>query len=395
MVAMAAAVDSGHRPHLDAKDLTSAVAALDKFLEPYRPLMRRAEQREHLGIMIGGLLSDLERKSIEPIATRNEMSRRALQRFMGEGSWSDARVREKLQCDVASELGDPSAVFIVDSSGFQKYGPGSVGVARQWCGRLGKIENCQLGYFLVYSAPKGDALVAAQLYLPEAWANDADRRAITHVPADRVFLKGWEIADELIADSATRLPHAWIVGDDEFGRPSEFRDRLADRGQAFLLEVPSNTRVRRPPNWPGCDSKWKPVCKRARTHAPERWKRVRLRDGERGPIEVEAFATRVHTARRGKPERLETLLVMRKLDRSRTWYFLAQGNAPLDVGLLVGVAAHRHHIEQVFGAAKGEVGLDHYELRSWVGWHHHMTLSMLALWFLVQQRRRLGKKLLN
>jgi SRSO17 transposase len=395
MNAMTATGEASFARAIDEKDLVSVVSSLDGFLEPYRPLMARAEQREHLGILVGGLLSDLERKSVEPIASRYQLPRRPLQRFVGEGAWIDDRIRERIQDEVAAELGDDQAVFVLDSSGFHKQGPDSVGVDRQWCGRLGKIDNCQLGYFLVYSAPKGAALVAAQLYLPKDWADDAERRAATYVPEGRRFLKGWEIADELVLNAEKRLPHAWVVGDDEFGRPSEFRDRLGDRGQSYLLEVPSNTRVRRPPHWPGRMSKWGTVRKRVKCQPPHKWKRVRLRDGEKGPIEVDVFTTRVETARKGQPPRLETLFIMRNPDRTRTWYFLANGDAPLDADLLAHVASHRHHIEQVFEAAKGEVGLDHYEVRSWVGWHHHMTLSMLAHWFLVTQRRRLGKKILN
>ena len=296
---------------------------------------------------------------------------------------------------MAEELGEAGGALIVDNSGFHKQGVESVGVERQWCGRLGKVDNCQLGYFLVYSTPKGATLVDAQLYLPKSWAEDAERRAATYVPQERRFLKGWEVADELLAAAAPHLPHAWILGDDEFGRPSEFRDRLADRGERYLLDVPSNLRVRKPPHWPGRSVKWQSLTKRARTHAPGKWRRVRLRDGEQGPIDVEAFVTRVETARKGAAPRLETLLVMRNLAHTQTWYLLGNGDAPLDVEVLVSAASHRHHVEQAFGAAKGEVGLDHYEVRSWVGWHHHMTLSMLALWHLVRERRRLGKKLLN
>jgi len=394
MVAMTAAVEGPKR--IEGRDLTSLVASLDLFLRPFRALMSRAEQREHLGVLVGGLLSDLERKSVEPIATRYGLPRRPLQRFVGDGCWDDRCVREAIRTQVSDEIGDPDGVLIVDNSGFHKQGIESVGVERQWCGRLGKIDNCQVGYFLVYATPKGDALVDAQLYLPKSWAEDPERRETTAVPPERKFLKGWELADELIVAASSHLPHSWILGDDEFGRPSEFRDRLADRGERYLLDVPSNLRVRKPPNWPGRSVKWKSLTKRSKTQPKGKWKRVRLRDGEKGPIDVEAFATRVETARKKAEPRLETLLVMRNLAHTQTWYLLANGDAPLDVEVLVRAASHRHHVEQVFGLAKGEVGLDHYEVRSWVGWHHHMTLSMLALWYLVRERRRLGKKkLLN
>jgi SRSO17 transposase len=394
MVAMKAAAVQG--PALmEGRDLTSLVSSLDRFLDPYRALMARGEQRKHLGVLVSGLLSDLERKSVEPIAVRSGLPRRPLQRFVGAGRWDDRLVREMIRTEAADEIGDPGGALVVDNSGFHKQGNESVGVERQWCGRLGKVDNCQVGYFLVYSTPKGDALVDAQLYLPKSWADDAARRELTAVPRERRFLKGWELADELIAAASPHLPHAWILGDDEFGRPSAFRDRLAARGERYLLDVPSNLRVRKPAHWPGRSARWKTLTQRRRTQPPGKWKRVRLRDGEKGPIDVEAFVTRVETTRKGAPPRIETLLVMRNLNHTQTWYLLANGDAPLDVEVLVSAASQRHHVEQIFGAGKGEVGLDHYEVRSWVGWHHHMTLSMLALWYLVRQRRRLGKKLRN
>ena len=395
MVAMAAALDFDDPDGIQVGDIKGLVPSLEQFLVPYRRLMLRAEQRGHLGVFVGGLLSDLERKSVEPIATRFGLPRRPLQTFVGAGRWEDERVREEIRTQVAREIGDPGGVLVVDNSGFHKQGTDSVGVERQWCGRLGKVDNCQIGYYLGYSTIRGDALVDAQLYLPKSWAGDSDRRASVGVPEERVFRKGWELADELLLKAAPDLPHAWIVGDDEFGRPSEFRDRLADRSERYLLDVPSTVRVRKPPHWPGSAATWKTVSKRARKHAPNKWKRILLRDGEKGPIYVEAFATRVETSRPGGCPRLETLLVMRNLTHTQTWYLLANGDAPLDIEILVKAASHRHHVEQLFGAAKGEVGLDHYEVRSWVGWHHHMTLSMLALWYLVCERRRLGKKLLN
>lgn len=191
------------------------------------------------------------------------------------------------------------------------------------------------------------------------------------------------------------MPHTWIVGDDEFGRPSEFRDRLADRGARYLLEIPSNTLVRRPPSWPGRKAKWCTVSKRRARRSAEKWQRITVRDGEKGPIEVLAFCTRVLTKRPKAPAREETLLVMRTVDDTQTWYFLAPKGTKLDTVALVRVAAQRHHVEQLFAIAKGEVGMDHYEVRSWVGWHHHMTLSILAVWFLVLERLRLEKKLLR
>jgi SRSO17 transposase len=340
-----------------------------------------------------GLVSGLERKSIEPIAYAHDVPRRGLQRFVGAGSWSDTAIRTEMRRHIVDEIGTEEATFVIDGSCFPKKGNDSVGVARQWCGRLGKVDNCQVGVFLGYSTPSGCTLVDAELFLPDAWAEDQDRRAQTHVPAEVTARSSWEIADELLVRHSAEMPHGWIVGDDEFGRPSKFRDRLAARGEKYLLEVPQNTSVRRPPDWPGRKAKWCTVAERNKHVPSQAWKRVTVRNGERGPIEVLAYSTRVETRRRSGGAREEVLLIMRSLDGAQLWYFLACKEAPVDETLLVRVAAHRHRIEEVFATAKGDAGLDHYEVRSWVGWHHHMTLSMLAVWFLILEHRRLEKKL--
>jgi SRSO17 transposase len=340
-------------------------------------------------------VSGIERKSVEPIATAHGLYRGPLQHFVGAGKWSDGQVRGEMRDHVVEQIADPEGVFILDGSGIHKQGPESVGVARQYCGRLGKVDNCQIGIYLAYSTPRGFTLLEADLYLPQDWADDFARREKTYVPKDVQFRTNWQIADDLVERLSPHVPHAWIVGDDEYGRPSEFRDRLADRGERYLLEVPCNTLVRRPTHWPGRCRKWGSVRKRKDRHPTDKWKRMTIRDGEKGPIEVLAFSTRVETKRKGAPAREETLLVMQTLTGSQTWYFLAPKDAPLDTRELVRVAAHRHHIEQAFEFAKGECGLADYEVRSWVGWQHHMTLSMLALWFLTLERRRLGKKHLH
>ena len=374
-------------------EIAECLGSLTAFAVRYRPLLARSEQEQHLHVYLEGLVSGLERKSIEPIATAHGLYRRSLQRFVGAGRWSDLDLRAEMLRHIVDEIGNSDGVLVIDGSAFVKKGEESVGVARQWCGRLGKIDNCQVGVFVAYSTPRGFTLLDTELYLPKDWAGDRARRKRAHVPKEVKFQTSWELADVLLQRIGPHVPHTWVIGDDEFGRPSELRDRLADRQARYLLEVPSNTRVRRPPSWSGRKAKWCTVAARKARRSPAKWTRLFLRDGDKGPIEVLAFCTRVETKRPSGPAREEVLLVMRALSGSQTWYFLAPKGTKLDTKALVRVVAHRHRIEQAFEAAKGEVGLDHYEVRSWVGWHHHMSLSMLALWFLVLERRRLGKKL--
>ena len=380
---------------ISSADVATCLKSLAKFLEPYQEQLQRIEQKGHLQVYVEGLVSGLQRKSIEPIATAHGLYRRPLQHFIGAGKWSDKAVRDQMRSHIVAELGDPAGVLIMDGSAVPKKGNESVGVARQYCGRLGKVDNCQVGLYLAYSTPRGFTLLEGDLYLPEEWLNEQERRDKAHIPAEVEFQTGWPLADAQLQRIGPQVPHAWVVGDDEFGRPSQFRDRLADRGERYLLEVPHNTSVRRPSHWPGCAQKWKSVRHRRDQHPAPKWRRLTLREGDKGPIEVRAFCTRVETRRQRAEVRLETLLVMQALRGRQTWYFLAPADVPLDVAELVRVAAHRHHIEQAFEFAKGECGLADYEVRSYVGWHHHMTLSMLALWFLTWERRRLGKKLLH
>jgi len=296
---------------LRTADVAECLESLARFAERYKPRLARLDQGDHLDVYLEGLVSGLERKSIEPIATAHGLYRRPLQHFIGAGKWSDVEMREEMQRHIVEEIGDAEAVLVLDGSSVPKKGEESVGVARQWCGRLGKIDNCQLGVYLAYSAPRGMTLLDADLYLPKDWARDGARREKAYVPPEVKFRKNWQLADALLQRIGPNVPHAWVVGDEDFGRPSAFRDRLADRNERYLLEIPSNTLVRRPPSWPGRKAKWCTVARRQAHHPLDTWTRIKIRDGEKGPIEVDAFCTRVETKRNGKPAREETLLIMR------------------------------------------------------------------------------------
>ena len=164
--------------------------------------------------------------------------------FVGQGAWSDDAVMAEVRRDVARQMGDPNGVIVIDPSSFPQKGDDSCGVTRQWCGRLGKVENCQLGVFLAYVSPKGHAPLDRQLYLPEDWANDSAQREACHVPDEVSFQKTWQIAAEMLARCGAVVPHGWVVGDDELGRASEFRALLRQRKERYVLDVPCNTLVR-------------------------------------------------------------------------------------------------------------------------------------------------------
>jgi SRSO17 transposase len=386
---------------VSAEDVRGCRAHLSRFLSRYLPLFYRSEHRGHAAAFVRGLLSGLERKSVEPIAGAAGIPRKDLQYFVGCGAWDDEAVMAELRRHVAAELADDDGVLVLDPTGFPKKGDHSCGVARQWCGRLGKKDNCQLGVLLAYTSAKGHAPLDRRLYLPREWADDPVRRERCHVPPEVTYRKTWEIGHDLLRRSGSAVPHAWVVGDDEFGRASQFRAALRADCERYLLDVPCNTTIRdldarRPPRKKGRRSPKRQVPfirvdAWARRLPAERWTRLTVRAGEKGPLEVEAVAARVRAmlGRRIGPE--ERLLVIRTTDPEPEWTY-SLGNASPDVPLteLVRARSSRHRIEEVIEQGKGEVGLDHYEVRSWVGWHHHITLALLALWFLVLERRRMG-----
>lgn len=370
---------------------------LERFLHRYLPLFYREEQRELAQVVLQGKLSKLERKTAEPIAYLADRPRKPVQHFVGAGCWDDEAVLAELRRHVAAELADPDAVLVVDPSGFPKKGAASCGVDRQWCGRLGKVENCQVGVFLAYVAAGNPVLVHRQLYLPRAWAADRKRRRRTHVPKAVVFQESWRIGLDLIDRSGPALPFAWVAGDDELGRVVAFREGLRRRRLRYVLDVPATTLIRDLDEAPAAGRRrppWRRVGDWAQAQPASRWRRLTVGDGSKGPRVVRALEAWVQRKDEGGgPGARERLVVIRTVDReSQAWYTLSNAPAAVPLERVVGVHGQRHGIEQALQASKGEVGLAHYEVRSWVGWHHHMTLSLLALWFLVVERRRLGEK---
>ncbi len=385
---------------VSADSVSDCTDRLTDFLQRYLPKFYRSEQRQNATTVIRGLLSGLERKTCEPIAIEAGLARKPIQFFVGSGKWDDEAVMAELRTHVREELAEPDGVVVVDPSGFPKKGTESCGVDRQWCGRMGKVDNCQIGVFLAYAAQAGYAPLDRRLYLPEDWADDEARRDKCHVPREVRFQETWRIALDLLDRSLPGLPHGWIVGDDELGRASQFRAALRRRTERYVLDVPCNTTVRdleqrRPPRKKaGVGRKREVPFRRADAWAasqPEpRWERITVRDGEKGPLVVDAMSVRVRTKqeRRVGPE--ERLVVIRPVGESRIDYALSNAGPEVPLAEVVRAQRQRHRIEEVFEAGDGEAGLDHYEVRGWVGWHHHMTLSLVALWFLCLERRRVG-----
>lgn len=388
---------------VSADDVRGCRDHLTRFLKRSLPLFYRAEQRGHAAAFVPGLLSGLERKSVAPIAAQAGVPRKDLQDFVGCGGWDDDQVLAEVRRHVREELADQDGVIGLDPSAFAKRGDHSCGVTRPWCGRRGTTEDGQIGVFLADTSAKGHAPLDRRLYLPQDWVDDPVRRQEGHVPEDVTYRTTWEIAHDLLRRSGPDVPHKWVVGDDEFGRASEFRAALRGDGERYVRDVPCHTHVRdldgrRPPRQKAHQgAKRKVPFVRVDTWARElpadRGTRLTIRDGAQGPLEVEAVSARVcaRLSRRIGPE--ERLLVIRTLDPQPDWTS-CMSHAPWHETLAewVRVRSCRHRVEEVFEPAKGEVGLAHYEVRSWRGWPHHVTLALLAWWFLVLERMRMGGK---
>jgi SRSO17 transposase len=380
---------------------------LVEFMEPFVTSFCRSEQREHARTFVQGLLSNLERKNVESIAYRFGQERMPLQWFVGYSEWDDQPLRQELVRQVGTQLGDPEGVLVFDPSAFSKSGKESVGVARQWCGRLGKIENCQVGIYLGYVSRHEHALVDRRLYLPKEWTQDKARCRKAGVPKDRLRHRTrHQLCLEMLAQHGEKLPHAWIAGDDEMGRPYHFRRDLQALSERYLLAVPSNTLIRdqeaaepvysghgRPPQRP-----WQRVDKWVTALPATAWTRIEVRDGEKGPLTVEVVKRRVvGRAPKGQVGHAEVLVVIRYRDRDqqqvvKTDYYLSNAPAPTPLIEFARVAKAEHRIEECLQRSKSEAGLADYEVRHWNGWHHHQTLALLATWFLVTETQR-GKKL--
>jgi SRSO17 transposase len=363
------------------------------FLERFLPHFYRKEQREAATVIIQGKLSNLQRKTCEPIAIEAGLERKPLQKLVGAGKWDDDAVRGELWRHVGAELGDPEAVLIIDPSGFPKKGTESCGVGRQWCGCLGKVENCQVGVFVSYASCHGHTLVDGRLYLPEDWATDNERRDKCHVPKTVIFQEKWRIGLDLLDRVRGQLPHRWVVGDDELGRVTELRAQLRKWDESYVLDVPCNTLVREVEAGPerGPFERFEVWAAR---QPKQRWKTWTIRDGEKEPIRVEVLKRRLQTKdEAGRVGPTETGLVIRTLgDDAQTSYALSNAAREVPPVELIRPKLERHRIEEDLKAGKQEVGLSHYEVRSWTGWHHHVTLSLLALWFVVSESLRLKKK---
>ena len=396
---------------MDAASFERVHDSFQKFHAFFVVSFGRKQWREHSRNYLQALLVQAqERRNAENLSESVGVSARAMQRFLTEARWSDDTVIGRLQEYLAPRLGHPEAVWVLDGSDFPKQGRKSAGVARQYCGRLGKVANCQAGMFLAYVSPLGRALVDKGLYLPKSWTSDPERCAAAGVPEER---RSYQSKTELalaMLERALELGHlraGWVAADDAFGMSPSFRDSLAALGMRYVLDVPGGTPVwPLEPAWtngeyPGSGRPRKPRLREGQRRTMEQrsaelpegaWREIKVAEGSQGPRSYRFSAQRVRATRKGKPGEEIWAVYRRNLDGSEPRYYLsnAPGDTPLE--MLAYVGGSRWHIETEFETEKGDVGLDEYETRSWAGWHHHIALCLLAGAFLLDLQQHWGEK---
>jgi SRSO17 transposase len=350
------------------------------------PVVRRRELRESIGHYLDGLLSGLERKTGWLLAERaGEARPHRLQAVLGRGRWDAEAARDLVRAYALEALADRDAVLVVDETGFLKKGEHSVGVARQYSGTAGRIENCQVGVFLAYASRYGQALIDRRLFLPEAWAADHTRRAKAGVPEEVAFATKPAIAREMITSALDAgIPCAFVLADALYGSDKRLRVMLESREQPYVLAVRRNERLMTIEG----GFATRDAAEIAAALPSSAWRRLAAGEGAKGPRLYDW--ARVRLLRLQEPPWDHWLLVRRSLrDPSDQAYYVVFAPMETTLAELAGVAGLRWTIETCFGTAKEELGLDHCEARSWDGWHRHMTLCMAALAFLARLRAEL------
>jgi SRSO17 transposase len=402
--------------NLTLTDVEALLPALERYVEYFKRTFARLDQHAWATRYLQGLLDTLPRKSCEPIALALGVSVRGLQAFIAESSWSSLPVLTQHEHLVARSLGDATdGVFLIDESGMPKQGHHSAAVAHQYCGALGKVCSCQVGVFVGYASLKGYTLVGGQLFVPQDWFGEqmAEMRQEVGLPTDLTFRTKPQIAVDLLQAIAARgiLLGRWVAADALYGNSVAFRDAVAALGLWYFTEVSSDQLIwrRTPallvPPWSGKGRK--PTKQRLKTPAnaayrvdqllwrlpKEAWTRITIKEGSKGPIVCDVAFVRVNEARDGLPAARQWLIIRRNLDAPTVVkFYLSNAPETLETTHLARMCGMRWPIELTFEVGKDELGMDQYETRGWLGWHHHMVLVMLAHHFLVWVRQQFEEK---
>jgi SRSO17 transposase len=396
-------------------DLRQAIPLFDTFVARFAPLLGGEARADRAHAYLRGLLLDNDdNKTAEAIALKvyvDASQVRSTQVFLSQSPWEDAPLRQELLRWVADELGSDDGTLIFDESSFPKCGTKSVGVARQYCGGTGKIDNCQVAVYVAYAGNGGHTLLDTRVYLPDEWTADPPRCRAAGVPEETIFRTKPQLAFELLLGVREHIRHSWVTFDEVYGRDPAFLGGLEELGERYIGEVPKDTRVwrQRPAvQEPGRGGRGVPRKKQrlaAGEPSPQKveevaaslpataWRRLAFREGSKGTQYAEFARVRVVAERDDLPGPELWLVIQRGYaQQSERKYYLSNAAPDCPLVALAEAGHRRWPVEDCFLRGKDELGLGDYEVQGWRGWHHHQTLVMLALWFLVLQQRRLGGK---
>ena len=399
---------------MDVAEFEKVSGTFSAFHGQFARFFGRTETRRRSEQYLRGLLIEqTDRRNAENLAEAvGEATPRSLQRLLTDAPWETTPVLDALQGYLAPRLNAADGAFVLDETGFPKKGSKSVGVARQYCGTLGKVGNCQLGVFLAYVSDRGHALIDARLYLPQAWIDDKARCQAAGVPEGIAYQSKAELAMAMLrhARQIGHLTGRWVTGDADYGKVPTLRDDLDAADWWYVLEMPSTTPVfvkaaeTMVPAWSGHGRK--PTRPQLVAGAPgaqtvaewaagvdqTSWQNLIVAEGAQGPRSYQFVAQQVWESRNGMPGRASWVVGRRNHDESELKFYLSNAPAETPLATLAQVGAQRWPIETAFQNAKGETGLDEYEVRGWGGWHHHITFALLAGAFLLTLQQDWGKK---
>jgi SRSO17 transposase len=357
-------------------DVQGWADGLEGVVERIAPRFGRAEPRRRAQAYLRGLLASVERKNGWQLAEAvGDATPDGVQDFLSRVQWDADAVRDDLHAYVVQHLGDPEGVLILDETGFLKKGTKSAGVQRQYSGTAGRIENCQIGVFLGYASRHGQVLVDRALYLPADWARDEDRRREAHIPAEIAFATKPKLGLAMLERARQAgIPFAWITGDSVYGADHQIRRWAERHRRGYVLAVTSKQYLGQ-----------RPVTSWLKGLPRKAWQRLSAGDGAKGP----RLYDWVYIPHSGAAPGFQCGLLVRRSIAKPTELTFYLTHAPKDTSLatLVRIAGLRWPIESLFEQSKGEVGLDQYEVRSWVGWHRHITLAMFAFAYLSVVRK--------
>ena len=403
---------------MDSTWIRQMKPALTLYLTRFSDCFSRKDTRAHMPTYIQGQLSKLDRKSVEPIALAAGVPVRTLQEFLAQYAWNEDAVRDRLQQMVAKERGRQKAIGIFDETSDVKKGVKTPGVQRQWCGKVGKTENCMVTVHLAFAQEDFHCILDGELFLPESWSDDRPRCKAAGIPEDMVYRPKWKIAVELYDRAiANGIEFEWVSFDEGYGSKGPFLREMDQRDQLFIGEVPCTMTawLKKPKiEFPSAETKpgrpqkgakiakdtpqkarpFKELLQESAKFKKQPWQRYRVKDGDKGPLVWEIKHALVYRPE-GKSvsgKRWHLLIARNSLKPDEIKYFLSNAPGSTSIQKLLMVAFNRWHVERCFQDQKQDIGLDAWEGRKYLGLKRHLILSCVSYLFLTMMREKLGGK---